>query len=212
MYLSSRRRLVERHFDVDVCWFDKRSTNLHISEFYHQSEEERLKALKEVRGGGSVPSNYMNDLREWEKKGQVTLVTGDPEFIHSTDDGKLMIGLNEGSCKLFDCVILACGIKPDCTANPLIRKIREKFPVQMVGGFPSVSVDLEWTKNLFCVGALASLNVGPDSGNIMGARRGASIVANTLECKSWLRDEQGRGALANPFQLFESTDSESDSE
>lgn len=53
------------------------------------------------------------------------------------------------------------------------------------------------------VGALASLNVGPDSGNIMGARRAASIVANALECKAWLRDADSRGALSNRFdQLF----------
>eukprot|EP00804_Cyclotella_cryptica_P018221 CCRYP_005960-RA/>CCRYP_005960-RA protein AED:0.03 eAED:0.03 QI:75/1/1/1/1/1/3/59/463 len=212
VYLSSRRQLVERHFDIDTCWFDKRSTNLHISEFYHLSEAERLSVLKEARGGGSVPPIYMKDLREWEKKGKLTLVTADPDYIGSTDNGKLMIALNEGKTALFDCIINACGIKPDCTANPLIKKITEKFLLKTAGGFPSISVDLEWTKNLFCVGALASLNVGPDSGNIMGARRGASIVANTLECKAWLRDKEG-GALANPFQLLwddETTDSESE--
>ena len=214
VYLSSRRQLVERHFDIDTCWFDKRSTNLHISEFYHRSEAERLAALKEARGGGSVPPIYMKDLRKWEEKGKLTLVTADPEYICSTDNGKLVIALNEGKTELFDCIIHACGIKPDCTANPLIKKIQEKLGVKMVGGFPSISVDLEWTDNLFCVGALAALNVGPDSGNIMGARRGASIVANSMECKSWLRDEEG-GALANPFQLFqddETTDSESESD
>mmetsp|Transcript_35240 Transcript_35240/g.57465 ORF Transcript_35240/g.57465 Transcript_35240/m.57465 type:complete len:124 (-) Transcript_35240:228-599(-) len=114
----------------------------------------------------------------------------------------------------FDCIILACGIKPDCTANSFVKKIQEKYPVKQIGGFPNVSVDLEWSKNLLVVGALASLNVGPDSGNIMGARRAASIVANTLECKSWLRDEKGRGALSNPFtELFwDEEDSSSDSD
>ena len=74
-----------------------------------------------------------------------------------------------------------------------------------------MTVDLEWTKNLFVVGALASLNTGPDSGNIMGARRAASIVANALECKSWLRKEEG--ALANPFELFwDEEDSSSEDE
>ena len=49
-------------------------------------------------------------------------------------------------------------------------------------------------------------------GNIMGARRAASIVANALECKSWLREEES-GALSNPFQLFwDEDDSSSDSD
>ncbi|KAL7476517.1 hypothetical protein ACHAW6_002373 [Cyclotella cf. meneghiniana] len=154
--LTSRRQLVERHFDIDTCWFDKRSTNLCISKFYHRSEAERLTALKEARDGGSVPPIYMKDLRKWEENGKLTLVTADPD----------------------------------------------------------ITVDLEWTNNLFCVRTLASLNVGPDSGNIMGAHRGASIVANSMECKAWLCDEEG-GALANPFQLFqdnETTDSESESD
>mmetsp|Transcript_14442 Transcript_14442/g.34820 ORF Transcript_14442/g.34820 Transcript_14442/m.34820 type:complete len:486 (-) Transcript_14442:52-1509(-) len=225
VYLCSRRTLIERHFDIEHCWFDKRSANKHISDFYHQPESRRLADLREVRGGGSVPPLYMNDLRKWNKTGQLTLVEKvEPEFLRSTKDGKVWISMvynqedsREKKEKLqlaFDCIILACGIKPDCTINPFVRKVLENVPIRTVGGFPSVSVDLEWSKNLFVVGALASLNVGPDGGNVMGARRAASIVANALECKSWLRQEEG-GALSNPFQLFwdeDSSSSDSDSE
>ena len=50
----------------------------------------------------------------------------------------------------------------------------------------------------------------------MGARRASSIVANSLECKSWLRLEE-RGALSNPFMAFwdessSSSDEDSDSD
>ncbi|KAL7477323.1 hypothetical protein ACHAW6_003128 [Cyclotella cf. meneghiniana] len=122
--LSIRRQVVERHFDIDTYWFDKRSTNLRIFKFYHQSEAERLTTLREARGGGSVPPIYMKDLCKWEENGKLTLVTVDPEYICSTDNGKLMIVLN-GKMELFDCIILACGIKPDCMVNPLIKKIQE---------------------------------------------------------------------------------------
>ena len=92
----------------------------------------------------------------------------------------------------------------------------DRFPIDIVGGLPDVSVDLEWTRNLFVVGALASLNVGPDGGNIMGARRAATNVSNALECMSWLRRE-GVGALSNPFQMLSydgdsSSDDDSDSD
>ena len=80
-------------------------------------------------------------------------------------------------------------------------------------------------QNLSVVEALASLNVGPgkfrfqsfmselildlpsshlslsDGGNIMGARRAASSSFNSLECKSWLRQEEG-GALSIPSKHF----------
>ena len=217
--LCSRRPLVERHFDIDTCWFDRRSANLQISEFYHQSEKERLTALKEVRGGGSVPPIYMNDVRKWQASGALTLLDGvEPQYMESNEDGRVVVAMGDDEMA-FDSIILACGIKPDCTVNPLVRSFQEKSSLDMVGGFPNVSVDLEWSKNLFVVGALASLNVGPDSGNIMGARRAASIVANALECKAWLRDSNSRGALSNRYdQLFwdeddsSSCSSESDSD
>ena len=74
-----------------------------------------------------------------------------------------------------------------------------------------MTVDLEWTNKLFVVGPLESLNTEPYSGNIIGARRAVSTFANALECKSWLRKEEG--ALANPFELFwDEEDSSSEDE
>ena len=195
--------LVERHFDIRECWFDKRRANRHVSDFYHQDVEERLVALREARGGGSVPPLYMDDLRVWERRGKLTIVDdADPVFVRTEGDGLWISmragkeGGEDGGCRsnsslvAVDCVVLACGIRPDCTANPLVKIILDRFPIDIVGGLPDVSVDLEWTRNLFVVGALASLNVGPDGGNIMGARRAATIVASVLECKSWC---EGRG-------------------
>lgn len=215
--LCSRRPLVERHFDIDTCWFDRRSANKQISDFYHQSEAERLAVLKEARGGGSVPPIYMDDVRKWQASGELSLLNGvEPKYMESSADGRVVVVMGKDHME-FDIIVLACGIKPDCTANALVQAYQAKCPVKIVGGFPSVSVDLEWSKNLFVVGALASLNVGPDSGNIMGARRAASIVSNALECRAWLRDADSGGALSNPFeQLFwdeeDSSSSDSDSD
>ena len=197
--LCSRRPLVSRHFDLELCWFDKRTANKHVSDFYHQSESERLRQLRDVRGGGSVPPLYMKDLCQWEQSGKLTLVNNvEPEFLQTTDDKELIsIG---GNIFYFHCVILACGVKTDCMMSPLVQKVHKNFPIDIVGGFPCVNTDLEWTKNLYVVGALSSLNVGPDAGNIMGARRAASIVAGALDCKSWLRKEEG--TLSNKFHAF----------
>ena len=214
--LCSRRPLVERHFDIDECWFDKRTANKHISEFYHQDESERLRQLREVRGGGSVPPLYMDDLQKWQNKGKLNLVNQlDPEYICQTEDGKLVIGIGEDEIK-FDCVILACGVKTNCIMNPLVKRVQENFPINIVEGFPNISVNLEWSKNLYVVGALAGLNVGPDAANIMGARRAASIVANAIGSKNWLR--QNDGALSNKFKAYacffedDSTSESSDSD
>ena len=70
--------------------------------------------------------------------------------------------------------------------------------------------DLRWKEglDLFVVGALAALNGGPDAGNIMGMRRAAQFVANSLDCHSWLRET----ALVNPFEAFMDDDDSSDSD
>ena len=113
------------HFDIAECWFDKRSANKHISDFYHLHQDERLAALRDVRGGGSVPPLYMNDIRKWERSGQLTIVNNvEPRFISSTDtSGKALISLDQlGDGEEdkqrkkkdvqveVDCVILACGL------------------------------------------------------------------------------------------------------
>lgn len=36
---------------------------------------------------------------------------------------------------------------------------------------------------------IISLNIGPDAANLMGIKRSADTVANTLNCRSWLRDQ-----------------------
>ena len=54
--------------------------------------------------------------------------------------------------------------------DPTARPIPLSRGYLSVGDQPDAYVDLEWTRNLFVVGALASLNVGPGGGNIMGAR------------------------------------------
>lgn len=77
-------------------------------------------------------------------------------------------------------------------------------------GLPLVSEDLEWFPNVFVVGGMAGLNLGPDAGNLMGMRRGATLVANAMGCRSWLR-ESGN-VYANRYSLFEDDDSDSDSD
>ena len=214
--LCSRRPLQEKHFDIPVEWFDLRKTNKHLSEIYHCDMEERMKQLKKARDGGSVPSMYMKLLEKY--KGNLECCVGNVEYMagDNVDDDqneteKVTIAIN-GVPFHFDKVIVACGIKPDCSTNPVIANVLSKWPIQTHHGFPELTPDLHWSKSrksLFVVGAMASLQVGPDAGNLMGMRRAATLVANALECRGWLREK----ALANPYMaLQDSSDSDSDSD
>ena len=119
--------------------------------------------------------------------------------------------------KCFDLVVNACGHAPDCQKLPLVGQLLRDYPVEVVGGFPLVSQDLQWGsfKKLFVIGALASLQVGPDAGNLMGLRRAVHIVANILGLREWLKDTKSvlGNIRGNRYAaLGDSSDSDSGSE
>jgi hypothetical protein len=111
-------------------------------------------------------------------------------------------------------IIVACGMQPNCgEPSSLTEKIQQKWPIQFEKGLPFVTQDLRWEEgmDLFVVGSLAALNVGPDAGNLMGIRRAAQIVANALGSRKWLR----QSVLGNPFEALaalDGFDSDSDSD
>ncbi len=214
--LCSRRPLHEKHFDVPVEWFDKRKTAECLSKFYQETIENRLKQLKEVRNGGSIPPMYMDRLRKFEGRG-LTYWVGQVEHAceekeietsNANDDDMIPISF-EDKTALFDRIILATGVQPDCTANPFYKNVLERFPITVHGGFPDIDQDMRWSEDseIFVIGAMSALQVGPDAGNLMGMRRAAYVISDKLNVRRWLR----RTILANQYDAF-MFDSDSDSE
>ena len=217
--LCSRRPLQEKHFDISVEWFDQRRANKCLSEFYHDSIENRLLRLKEARDGGSVPPLYMKRLDQ--KRDSLKCWVGDVEYRHDDDDinaadkddDRILIHF-QGSVHKFDKIVVACGIKPDCVAQPLIEKIHKQWPINVCGGLPDVTQDMRWhdgktgNENVYVAGAMAGLQVGPDAGNLMGIRRAASVIADSLDCRTWLQEQ----VYFNKFDVLLFSDSESETE
>ena len=208
--LCSRRPLQEKHFDIPIEWFDRRTTNKCLSKFYHDTIENRLRQLKEARNGGSIPEMYLERIEK--RKNRLECWVGDVEYDNdwrSLSDDKIDIQF-EGKTFSFDKVILATGISPDCTMNHFFKKVLERFPNTVHGGFPNLTQDLRWSanSNIFVAGGMAALQVGPDAGNLMGMRRAARAISGALDCRKWLR----KTVLANSFATFDSdTESETDS-
>ena len=209
--LCSRRPLVERHFDLGVEWFDRRTSTKCMSDFYHQPVLDRLKMIKSTRGGGSVPPIYMRDVERLEKIGALKRIVGEAtSCIQKGVDGPAEVTIN-GVSHSFDLIVLACGVQPDCSSHPLLAEVINRWLLPVHGGFPCVTEDVEWRSktNLFVTGSLASLNLGPDAGNLMGARRAAQLIAGRLERPSWLREE-GNILAQNRFDSLLWSDSEDD--
>lgn len=211
--ICSRRQLTTRHFDVQPSWFDWRKARRHHFDFFSQSVEERLKLVKAARGGGSVPPFYMEKVREAVAEGRLEVLCGEVEIktvLQDTVEVEI-----DGNAFVFDRIVNACGHKPDCNSLPLVQEMLKHSPVEVVGGLPTLSQDLQWGshKQLFVIGALASLEVGPDAGNLMGLRRAAHIVANVMGVRDWLKDTGSviGNIRGNRFAAFES-DPDSDND
>eukprot|EP00931_Biecheleriopsis_adriatica_P041583 TRINITY_DN23758_c0_g1_i1.p1 TRINITY_DN23758_c0_g1~~TRINITY_DN23758_c0_g1_i1.p1 ORF type:complete len:529 (+),score=78.61 TRINITY_DN23758_c0_g1_i1:54-1640(+) len=221
--LCSRRPLTSRHFDIDKGWFDRREAARHRFDFLSLPMEERLAMIKQTRGGGSIPPFYMSQLRAAEASGRLKVKVSEVRVSEVLDNG-VDIEL-DGSIERFDLVVSACGHRPDCTQLPLIQSLLKDSPTQITGGLPHLSQELQWgeRERLFAVGALASLQVGPDAGNIMGIRRAAQIMTSAMGYRDWLHDygtevsQIDKTALqknirGNPFTLLQNDNEGSETE
>jgi hypothetical protein len=207
--LCSRRPLVEKHFDIGFEWFDSRTNNKCMFDFYHQDTAYRLAALKQARDGGSVPPIYMRQVEHVQESGRLIRLVGEVRYASDNPiDQSVVITIDDKEFCV-DHVVLACGLEPNCLQNPEVKSVFDSWPIPMEGGLPSITEDLRWKQNLslYVVGSLGSLtvNTGPDAGNLMGIRRAAQLVANALDCRCWLRET----ALVNPFEALLLSDDES---
>lgn len=93
-----------------------------------------------------------------------------------------------------DYIYYATGARPDVEQLPMLSPLREKHPIQAIGGMPCLTDDLAWAQDvpLFVAGRLAGLRIGPDCGNLEGARVGAERISWAV---SEILERQQEGSL-----------------
>lgn len=70
-----------------------------------------------------------------------------------------------------DRIWLATGSQLDATTHPLFAQVLKAYPMEIVKGLPVVDEYLRWQGcELFLMGGLAALQVGPTARNLSGAR------------------------------------------
>lgn len=108
----------------------------------------------------------------------------------------------------FDQIWLATGFTHSVNNTPVLKDLCEQLPFATTqAGMPILNNDLSWkleetqcnqgnsdgnrvdtSSNLWIMGPLAGLNLGPDALNLMGARHGAVRIAKTLRNDPLLQD------------------------
>ena len=188
--LCVRRELRERSFDLPLSWFDTRKVNKHLFEFFSLELQKRPAFMRNVKSGGSGPEQYLAEIREYQKAGRVTILEGwnvEQAVLRSDSPGPatVTVALSDGEVHIhseFERVLLATGSQLDCERHPIFSKILGTWSCPVVEGLPAVGKDLQWPTNpdIFVLGAMGALQIGPHAHNLMGGRYGARLVASKL--------------------------------
>ena len=190
--LIQRSPMVPRHFDIPNEYMGPRRGRL-LEEFWSLDMHGRAEQLKRIRGGGSVPPEIVHELMKSD-----AMVKEEVEILDVCwDDGKLHVTLNDGSECDYDMIWLATGANNHIDHYSALSVLREVLPVDVINGLPVLNRDLSWRvpdgderpleplwkqvarKRLWCIGALASLELGPDALNLLGARQVSQVKDNS---------------------------------
>mmetsp|Transcript_17435 Transcript_17435/g.28317 ORF Transcript_17435/g.28317 Transcript_17435/m.28317 type:complete len:602 (+) Transcript_17435:84-1889(+) len=195
--LIQRSKMVPRHFDIDNMWMGPKRGKLQ-EDFWSLDMQERAQRLKEARGGGTIPPETIQELlrcrsTQLQVKEEVEILE-----VHWTD-GRFHISLDDGSeCEPYDMIWLATGAQNHIDHYSALSHLRRILPVSVTNGLPVLNTDLSWRapvgeettdepiwkqvarERIWCMGALAALELGPDALNLIGARHGSVRVAEAI--------------------------------
>ncbi|MBM4763150.1 FAD/NAD(P)-binding protein [Bacillus sp. B15-48] len=180
----SQVTLLKRHsfrihdFDSDPGWLGpKRQTAFHKEGNYVNRRE----AIINARNRGSIPHDlYIKVLNRVKRKSLAVeegeVVRGEEKngrvYLYDKDD-KMIVKTGT--------VLLATGFLPSLPGSDWIKPMIEKMELPCAEcGYPIVSKALQWGPDLYVVGALAELEMGPIARNISGARQAAERIVNYL--------------------------------
>lgn len=187
--LLKRSKIRPRHFDIPNEWMGPQRGKL-LDEFWSLNMKERAQQLKEARGGGTIPPVIIDEILGFSS----VQVKEEAEIseVHWVG-GRFHITLDDGSeCQPCDMIWLATGAQNHIDHYPALSHLREVLPVDVVNGLPVLNTDLSWRApeggdaeptwkqvardRIWCMGALAALELGPDALNLIGARQVRSCV------------------------------------
>ena len=172
-------KLLTRHpfrlhqFDSDPGWLGPKKMNSFkkVTCF-----NKRRHLIINARHKGSIPQELKAKVLKEEKEGRLDIIVD--EVSNATlANGEIKLDLKNASLATNQ-ILLATGFNPAPPGfNWLHSTIEREGLLCATCGYPIVSEkSLEWGENLYVIGALAELAVGPVSRNISGARRGAERI------------------------------------
>ncbi|MBD2449580.1 SidA/IucD/PvdA family monooxygenase [Nostoc sp. FACHB-152] len=178
VHLLIRRRLAEKLFDAEPGWLGPK----YLKEFFAQSDWlQRLTMIQQARNGGSMTPAIATQLRRQVRNGNIR-IDENCQIIKAQWLGEnWRVQCSDGSQHECDYIWLSTGTKFDVTTEPLLKNILEAYPIPIVKGLPVLDTCLRWPGcELFIMGGLAALQVGPTARNLSGARMACEKIVPAI--------------------------------
>ncbi|NJM64787.1 MAG: lysine N(6)-hydroxylase/L-ornithine N(5)-oxygenase family protein [Leptolyngbyaceae cyanobacterium CRU_2_3] len=176
--LMVRRNLQEKLFDAEPGWLGPK----YLKGFAAEPDcQRRWEMIQQARNGGSMTPAMMMALRRHQRQRKLTI----HEHCQITEahwqNNRWQIHCQDGESLECDHLWLATGTKLDAMTQPLFKEILAAYPNEMVNGLPVLDTHLRWPGcELYLMGGLAGLQVGPVARNLSGARMASDRIVPAL--------------------------------
>jgi hypothetical protein len=177
--LMTRKQLQEKIFDADPGWLGpKYLKDFHTDLDWHS----RWHQIQQARNGGSMTPEMMLQLRKASHEGKISIDESCQVGFAQWQNNYWQISCIDGSNRhQFNRIWLATGTIFKATNHPLLKDVLKKYPTEIVNGLPLLDEHLRLPKsNLFIMGGLAALQIGPVARNIGGGKMAASLIVPAI--------------------------------
>lgn len=160
-------------FDSDPGWIGPKF----LTGYHREADMRRRRAMiRAARNRGTMPSDVRGQLRRAAAAGLLKVQVA--RVADASLDGEgIALRCEDGSAVASDRVVLATGFE---TGRPggawLDRAVADLGLACAECGYPVVDASLRWHPGIYVTGALAELEIGPTSRNIIGARLAAERI------------------------------------
>ncbi|MEM7179701.1 MAG: NAD(P)-binding domain-containing protein [Spirochaetota bacterium] len=169
--LFTNKKLEQKDFDSDSCWLGPKC----LDDFAKERDfNQRRQMIQKARNRGSLTKEIYNELLANDK---IEIISQADYTLHQNQDiivaGKHRFSHND--------VIVCTGFNKTVPGGSLLKNLIHDYnPTCADCGFPIPTVQLQWMKDLYVMGPLAELQLGPAARNISGARMAAKAILDSV--------------------------------
>ena len=176
--LTHRRQFREKLFDSDPGWLGPK----YLKAFWDEPHwGDRWEMIQAARDGGSLTMAVMTQLRRANHCQQLSFQECCRVVQAQWQEFYWQVQCDNGTTQEFDRIWLATGTRLNAETEPLLSTMNKVFPIPLVNGLPILEKDLRWGKSdLFLMGGLTALRVGPAARNLSGGRMASRCIVPAL--------------------------------